>query len=386
MLGRPRLLGTSDAEQSVAGDLAIAAAPWIASRALVLVALAVSRRVFDHARAFPRPIALHKGLLAWDGAFYADIARGGYDSVSSKGLRFFPLLPLMGRAVGLLPFVDPRGGVLVVANLSALVAAVLLVRLVTFETGDHALATRSAVILLLAPHAFVFVMGYAESLLCALALATFLGLRRERWWLAVVAGFAAGLCRPVGVLLVLPALVEAVRAGRRDRDRGRGRRLRVAPAIATIAPIAGLASYLLWARARTHDLWLVLRLQNDRNLRGGTVSPVTSVGHAFHELVSGDRVGYGLHAVTAIVIVVLVCVVGRRLPASYTVYAGASVLVALCARNLDSVERYALSTFPLAVGAGLLLGRPTLERFVYLLIAGGLVAAAVLAFTGALVP
>jgi hypothetical protein len=384
MLGRPRLLGTSDAEQSVAGDVAIAAVPWLASRALVLAALAVSRRVFDHSGAHPRPIALHQGLLAWDGAFYADIARGGYDSVKTEGLRFFPLLPLAGRAVGLLPFVDARNGVLVVANLSALVAAVLLVRLVTFETGDRALATRTAVIFLLAPHAFVFVMGYAESLLCALALATFLGLRRERWWLAVVAGFAAGLCRPVGVLLVLPALVEAVRVGRRDRGRGRG--FHIAPAIATIAPIAGLAAYLVWARDRTHDLWLVLRLQNDRNLRGGTVSPVTSVGHAFHELVSGDRVGYGLHAVTAVVIVLLVFVVGRRLPASYAVYAGASVLVALCARNLDSLERYALSTFPLVVGAGVLLRRPTLERLVYLLIGGGLVAAAVLAFTGALVP
>lgn len=384
MLGRPRLLGTSDAEQSVAGDLAIAAVPWLASRALVLAALAVSRHIVDHLGTLPRPIALNQGLLAWDGAFYADIARGGYDSVGREGLRFFPLLPLAGRAVGLLPFVDARGGVVVVANLSAFVAAVLLVRLVTFETGDRGLAMRSAMILLLAPHAFVFVMGYAEALLCALALAMFLGLRRERWWLAIVSGFAAGLCRPVGVILVLPALVEAVRTGRRDRGRGRG--VRIAPALAAVAPIAGLASYLLWARDRTGDLWLVLRLQNDRKLRGGTVSPVTSIGHAFHELVSGDRVGYGLHAITAVVVVVLVFVVGRRLPLSYAVYAGASVLVALCARNLDSVERYALSTFPLAVGAAALLGRPTLERFVYLLIAGGLVAAAVLAFTGALVP
>ena len=380
MLGPSRLRGSGANRSSVAGDLAIAAVPWVASRALVLAALAVSRRVVDNVGAHPRPIALHQGLLAWDGAFYGDIARGGYGSVGRDGLRFFPLLPLAGRAVGLLPWVDARGGVVVVANLSALVAAVLLVRLVDFETGDRGLATRSATILLVAPHAFVFVMGYAESLLCALALAMFLGLRKERWWLAVLAGFAAGLCRPVGILLALPALVEAIRVTRRDHRR------RIAPLVATIAPIAGMASYLLWARDRTNDLWLVLRLQNDVKLRGGTVSPFTSVGHAFHELFSGDRVGYGLHAVTAVVVVVLVVVVGRRLPFSYTVYAAAAVLVALCARNLDSVERYSLSTFPLVVGAGVLLARPAFERFVYLLIAGGLAAAAVLAFTGTLVP
>jgi hypothetical protein len=383
VLGRPRLAGSSGAEPSTAGDVAVAAVPCLVSRALVLAALAVARHVVDHLGAVPRPIALHQGLLAWDAAFYGDIARGGYDSVGRDGLRFFPLLPLAGRAVGLLPFVDARGGVVVVANLSVLVAAVLLVRLVTLETGDRGLAARSVTLLLLAPHAFVFVMGYAESLLCALALAMFLGLRRERWWLAALAGFGAGLCRPVGVLLVLPALVEAVRAGRRHR----GPRTRlVAPVVATIAPVAGLASYLLWARDRTGDLWLVVRLQNDRTLRGGTASPFTSVGHALHELVSGDRVGYGLHAVTAAVVLVLLVVVARKLPFSYTVYAGASALVAFCAHNLDSVERYSLATFPFVIAASMLLRRSTIERAVYLLLAGGLVAASVLAFTGALVP
>jgi hypothetical protein len=380
MSRRPRFDGENRAQPSIAGDLRVAAVPWIVSRLLVLAALAASRHLADHLAVRPRPVALRQGLLGWDAAFYGDIARGGYGSVGRDGLRFFPLLPLAGRAVGLLPFVDARAGVVVVANLSALVAATLLVRLVTFETRDRALAQRSAVILLLAPHAFVFVMGYADSLLGALAVALFLGVRRERWWWAAGAGFAAGLCRPVGIILVLPALVEAVPALRREGGP------RLAPVVATIAPAAGLASYLLWARARTGDLFLVLRLQNTRNLRGGTVSPLTSVGHAFHELFSGDRIGYGVHAITAVVVVVLIVVVGRRLPLSYAAYAAASVLVALCARNLDSVERYSLATFPLVIGAALLLRRPELERAALLLIAGGLVAAAILAFTGALVP
>ncbi len=354
--------------------------PWLVSRVLVVASLGAARHLVDHLGAVRRPIALRQGLLGWDAAFYGDIARGGYSAVTRDGLRFFPLLPLAGRVVGLLPFVDARGGVVVVANLSALVAATLLVRLVTIETGDRALAARSAAVLLLAPHAFVFVMGYAESLLCALALAVFLGLRRERWWLAAAAGFAAGLCRPVGIILVLPAVVETIQAARRDR------RLRVAPVIAAIAPVAGLATYLLWVRDRTGDVFLVLRLQNAANLRGGTVSPVTSVGHAFHELLSGDRVGYGLHAITAVVVVGLVVVVARRLPLSYVVYAGGSVIVALCARNLDSVERYSLSTFPFAIGAAVLLRRPALERAALLLLAGALVVAAILAFTGSLVP
>lgn len=368
-----------EARSSWRADVRAAALPWIVSRVLVLVALATARRVVDHVGAHPRPIALGQGLLGWDAAFYGDIARGGYHAVDRGGLRFFPLLPLAGRVVGWLPFLSARGGVVVVANAAALVAAVLLVRLVTIETGDRALANRSAMVLLLAPHAFVFVMGYAESLLCAAALATFVGLRREHWWLAVVAGFAAGLCRPVGVLLVLPAFVEAVRAWRAGSAR-------VAPAVAVVAPGLGLLAYLLWVRERTGDLFFALRLQNASTLRGGNQSPLGSVAHAFHELASGERTGYGLHAITAVVVVVLVVVIARRLPASYTVYAGAAVLVAFCAHNLDSVERYSLSTFPLSIGAAALLRRPAVERVTLLLISSGLVAAAVLAFTGSLVP
>jgi hypothetical protein len=385
MVRRSRLDADGRNGSSIIADFGLASVPWVVSRALVLAALAASRHLTDHLGVTNRPIALRQGLLGWDAAFYGDIARGGYAAVShgvvkNEGLRFFPLLPLAGRAVGLLPFVDARGGVVVVANLSALVGAALLIRLVTFETGDRALAQRSAAVLLLAPHAFVFVMGYADSLMFALAIAFFLCLRRQHWWWAVVVGVAAGLCRPVGVILVLPALVEAAQLLRRER------RFRLAPFVATLAPLAGLAAYLLWARNRTGDLFLVLRLQNSRNLRGGTVSPFTSVGHAFHELFSGDRIGYGLHAITAVVIVVLVLVVARRLPLSYTVYSAASVLVALCARNLDSIERYSLATFPLVIGAAMLLRRPTWERTAMLLLAGGLVAAAMLAFTGALVP
>ena len=44
-----------------------------------------------------KPMA--KRLLAWDAAFYADIAHGGYDAVPRAGLRFFPLVPLLARAV-----------------------------------------------------------------------------------------------------------------------------------------------------------------------------------------------------------------------------------------------------------------------------------------------
>ena len=212
-----------------------------------------------------------------------------------------------------------------------------------------------------------------ESSLCA-ALAAFLGLRREHWRRAASAGFAAGLCRPVGVLLVLPAMVEAVQAQRRGRGpERRRRRHRARGGARHVSPVGSQPHRRLLPRPAAPE---------PAPTRAGTVSPFTSVGHAFHELVSGDRIGYGLHAVTAVVVVVLIFVIGRRLPRSYTVYAAAAVLVVLCARNLDSLERYSLSTFPFAIGAATTPRRPSVERGASVLVsAAGRRRPLILAFT-----
>ena len=58
---------------------------------------------------------------------------------------------------------------------------------------------------MLAPPAFVFVMGYSEALLVLLAVAFFLAIRRGNWWWAGLFGYLAGTARPIGCLLVVPA-------------------------------------------------------------------------------------------------------------------------------------------------------------------------------------
>jgi len=82
----------------------------------------------------------------------------------------------------------------------------------------------------------------------------------------------------------------------------------------------------------------------------------------------------------------LLVVVARRLPASYTAFSALTLLVTLSAENLDSSERYAVGAFPLLLGLALVTGRRTVERAVLALAAGGLVAYAVLGFSGVAVP
>jgi Gpi18-like mannosyltransferase len=123
------------------------------------------------------------------------------------------LFPEAARAVSWLPSVSAALAVVLVANVCALGAGFLLYELIVRERRGIALARRSVWILYLAPSAFVLVMGYAESLLLVAALVSLIALRSRSWWVAAAAGVVAGLTRPVGLLLIVPALFETYRAG-----------------------------------------------------------------------------------------------------------------------------------------------------------------------------
>jgi hypothetical protein len=347
--------------------------PYVVSRLIVVAALAVVRHIVT-TRHFPVPIETHSGLLAWDASWYRDIARSGYNGVATEGLRFFPLFPLLGRAVSWLPGASAGFGVLFVANASALALGFALYRLVMQERHDPELARRAVWLVYLAPPAFVLVMGYAEATFMTLAAIALIGVRSQRWWLAAIAGFLAGLTRPVGVLLSVPAAVEGWQ--RRDAKA-------VVPAV---TPVAGLLAYLVWASHRTHDFFFPLRAQEDPTRRGHWVDPVRAVAHNVHELFSGDHVSAGVHAASAIVFVALLVVVARRWPLSFALYAGIALVVALSSRNLDSLERYGLATLPLVLAGADVMAAPERERVVLCVAAAALVAASMLAFTGVLVP
>ena len=358
-------------------DLRVAVVPWALARALVVLSLALSRHVFDKIGTAPRPVALGQGMFAWDAAFYRDLAEHGYRAVGAGSLRFFPLVPLMARVLGWISFDHTAAALLVVANGSALLFGALLHRLALRETGDAALARRAAWFGALFPAAFVLVMGYAEATAMMLGVVVFLGIRSNRFWWAAFAGFLAGLCRPVGVLLVIPAAVEGVR-GWRDAST----ESRISRVVAVVAPVAGAAAYLAWVGAEFGDFWKPISLQNQATLRGGFQDPVTRTIDAVGDLFGGDRFGSGLHIVWAVVFAALLVVLVRRLPASYSLYAAATLLLGLSAQNLDSFERYCWSTFPFVLALAVVTDRDEVERGAYVVVAAGLVGYATLAFLG----
>jgi hypothetical protein len=355
--------------------------PYVLARGIVLLGLVLTRHVWRAASPNPLPIQARLGLLGWDAAWYRDIAHSGYDGVAKVGLRFFPLFPMLARAVAWVPGVTAGFAVVLVANVFALIAGGLVFELARREGRSLATARRAVWILYLAPSAFVLVMGYAESTLMTAALIALLALRSKHWWIAAAAGLVAGLTRPVGVLLAVPALVEAWQARRAVT------RSQIAGTIAAIvAPAAGAGAYLLWAEHRTHDLFYPVSVQQISTSRGGWVDPFRAVWRAGKSAADGGHLSAGIHVLTVAVLIALIVVLWRRWPASFTAYAIVAAVVALSANNLDSLERYSLSTVPLALAAADITGGGTRERAVLTALGAVLLGCAVLAFSGLLVP
>jgi hypothetical protein len=156
-------------------------------------------------------------------------------------------------------------------------------------------------------------------------------------------------------------------------------------AAAVVAPVAGCVTYLGWVAARFGSFWLPVRIQESGNLRGRFRDPLVTVGHDARDLFHG-HVGTGLHVPWLAVFLVLLVVALRRWPLPYGLYALGVLALAVSSSNFDSLERYALSAFPLVLaGAALVVGEAT-ERTVFSLLGALLLSYSLLAFLNAVVP
>lgn len=136
---------------------------------------------------------MSQGLLAWDGFFYRLLIDGWYGAVPPDGVRFFPLYPAVARPFGFLLGGRNDLALLLVANVGALIGALLLWQLVleviAGQDGDGSgvasvtdLADRSAWMVAVVPAAMTFAMSYTEGPALALNAGVLLMMHRRRWW------------------------------------------------------------------------------------------------------------------------------------------------------------------------------------------------------------
>jgi glycosyl transferase family 87 len=341
------------APAAVRAWLAFAARPvgfYVASRFVVLLSFwMASHLVRGLGVPAPIPNDIASSVTAWDGGWYLAAAQG-YPSAlpvidgrpAQSPLAFFPLYPLLLRAVHTLGPSYRMAGLLVAAA-AGLATVVLLWGLLQRMWGSEA-ADRGVALFCFFPGALVLSMTYAEPLMLALTIGCLLALLSERWLAAGLLAALATATRPNAIALV-PACAWAAAVAIRSR---RNWRALVAPVIAPLGFVAFQA--FLWARTGEPDAWFRTQQEGweERLALGATVSKLReAIHHPFADVnITVAVVG------TIFIAVTVVLLVQSRPPGVVLVYTLGVVLLALVSQTLGARPRFILTAFPLVAVLG----------------------------------
>ncbi len=375
----------------------IVVATRIAYWAAVLVALlwAPLRTGFPGAKAYgARTDFVFGAFDQWDANWFLRIAHHGYDIKQTSS--FFPLYPLLTRALGVVLRSDLVAGV-AVSLLAAGLAGIAVLRIAERFAGGR-VAHDSVLFLALYPISFVFTAVYSDGLFLALAAWAFLCALDRRTMPAALLGGAAVLTRPTGLAL-LPALLWLL------WPEGRSLRslLRVGPLL--LLP-AALGAYCAYLSAHFGDAFAFVHSEGSFWLRhvpatgplGGAWAAVHSGEQGLAQLVlhlpagSGAPTGFGkpeqfaIWNVAQLLLLIAACVLTwvcwKRVDRAAALYSAATIVLFLSAPAavvpLVSEPRFLLADFPLFVTLAVLTAqRPRLRTAVVACFAAfGLLAAA----------
>jgi hypothetical protein len=293
----------------------------------------------------------HARLVRWDAQWYAGIARSGYghtvrlpDGRTLSDYAFFPLYPVLERAIGALTGLAYVDAGLVVSWVALAVAAWGIYVVGATAHGERA-GVIVAVLWAAVPVGIVTSMAYAEALFTALAAWAVQATLSRRWLLAGLLAAAAGLTRPVGVAVVASVVVTGLVQAVRERD------LRAVPGI-VVAPL-GWLGYVGWVGSRTGEPLGYFHVASGwgNGLDGGRALTAWTLG-----FLTDGQWPLGVLVVTAVVVLVglLVLAVRDRQPLPLVVYAAVFVAVALSTSGyFGSKPRYLVPAFPLLLPVAL---------------------------------
>lgn len=302
-------------------------------------------------------------LCRWDCKWYVYVADHGYDPVARHWARgdgadwaFFPLLPLLMRAVALATGLSTRSAGFVVST-AAFALAVAAFHLYARDLRGPAFARHAGALLALWPFSIHAGVPMSEAVYLPASILAVLLARRGRWIAAGVAAAALSASRAVGVLGVLPLLAIALEAhGWRALARFSPPALPALVALALSGFGLGLFMVHLWMT--TGDALAFSHVQ-------------TAWGRSFawpwrmviDELSpwrwdGGALLRHGVHLATALAgLSVAAVLIRRRLwPEAAFVYA--TFALALTAGAAMSLARFTGALFPLVLAVALLTDRP----------------------------
>ena len=303
----------------------------------------------------------------WDALWYQHIAQSGYQP-GSGSLAFFPLYPLLSRALSLVTFGNVVIAELVLSGSAFAVALWLLWHLTEHEMGSlvthqgeagqsvtqgAAAPLLSVLLVAFFPTAFFFLGPFTEGLFLLLVLASLSCSRTGRHWQAGLFGFLAGLTRAQGIFLMLPLAYEHLRQrGSLSWLLRRGGQGPSPALLASAMPALGLAVFGLYQMTVLHGHAGLLGTEAPWGYQ--FVTPWQAIGASLRyiDTVTNTNGAYVevLNLAGLIVFTAVAAVAVRKLPFAYSLYTLQSVGILLFREMwmspLMSVSRLILVIFP----------------------------------------
>lgn len=326
--------------------------------ALVLLLAWPLRRALGHAESFGASLRFWRVA---DGVHYLDIARDWYLSEGSVDrlvqLVFLPGYPLLVRLLIPLAGGDLAAGLLVSALCFASAGSALY-RLLRLDL-PHTAALRGVLLLCLLPGSFFFAAPMSESLFLLLCVLCLYLARTDRWTVACLCGAMAAFTRSLGVTLLVPLVMELVRAAVRGSLPRRRVPLR-ALALLLVPAGFGLYCYVNYLVAGNPFQFTIYQAEHWGQRLGLFFNTA-----AYQTQLAAESAGknapmfWGLwlpNLLASFGALALAALAAGRLRASYTGWFIAYFVVAIGATWLLSAPRYLMATPVLPAALALLTG------------------------------
>jgi hypothetical protein len=344
---------------------------WLGGLLACVLVTTVAWLPFEHIRDAPRNLSeAVQNWHRWDTTWYVIIAESGYHS-DPRSAAFFPLYPLLVKAVNPVVPGDAFLAALVVSVLACYAALVVVHRLAADLLGAE-LGRRTTFYLIAFPTGFFLLAGYNESLFIALAVGSMYAMRRQRWWLAGVLAGLASASRVAGLLLAVVFVYEYLRQRNFSL-----RALRPDALWVALAP-TGLVAYAAYCASAFHDP-LFFQKQQAVWFRSGFTTPWTPMRQAA-QLIAQDplllspaaiRNLINLLSALGVLLLLYLALVGPwRLGAGsgyLVLFAGMDILLPLLSGvhsdyPLSGIWRFALECLPVFMVLAKMGSRSTVDR------------------------
>lgn len=314
---------------------------------LLFVAFFGSGRYPINAVFYDSGFSLYKAWANWDGVHYLNIAASGY-LANLKTMIFFPGYPMLVKLASFI-FGDYFLSAYFISHLFALGSVIVLYKFTCLRFKKE-VARMSVKLFLIFPSAFYLVAAYSESSFIFFTILSFYFAYQKKWFLASVAGFFASITRVIGVLIVIPLILEYL-----NQINFSVNRIKKDFMWFILVP-AGMFSYMYYLYITVGNPFYFLTLQNTYYRSTSPFNPLTVLVNYFNNLrvgfFRGDNVfitSMLMDYLLTIFVFILSFFVLKKIRASLGVYTLLSILIPALTGSLAANQRYALSAFPIFI-------------------------------------